>query len=392
MTPTSVLISGGGIAGLTLAILLKRMGWQPAVVECSEALATEGYMMDFLGTGWDVAERMGLLAELNAIHYPIKRMEFVDGRGRPYVTVPIERVSRALSHRYVYLRRPDLERILFTRAQTEGVDIAFGRSIARLTPQPDRVEVELNDGSRAAYGLVIGADGIHSRVRELAFGPPASFMRYLGCYVAAFHFSDHRHELGNALKIYEEIDRTVALYPLGAERATATYLFRHPDVGHVPADARMALLRERFAGAGWIAERVFDEHPGCAPVFFDSVTQVVMPDWHRGRIALIGDACGCLTLLAGQGSHIAMAGAWVLANELGRCRSHEEAFAAYQRFLKPPVEKRQRDAARYAKIFVPGEHSRPWLRRLTIDMLFSEIGIQLAMGLLGGKSALADYR
>jgi 2-polyprenyl-6-methoxyphenol hydroxylase-like FAD-dependent oxidoreductase len=391
MKPTSVLISGGGIAGLTLAILLKRMGWRATVVERNEAPSTEGYMMDFFGTGWDVAERMGLIGDLNAVHYPIKRMEFVGSDGRAYMTAPIERISHALSHRYCYLRRSDLERILFNRARAEGVEIAFGKTVDTLSETVDEVSATFSDGTHNTFALVVGADGIHSRVRDLAFGARAA-MRYLGYYVAAFHFSDSHHDLGNAVKIYEETDRTVAFYPLGATRADATYLFRHPDVGHVPAGERMSLLRKVFAGAGWIVERVLDEHPDTAPVFFDSATQVAIPDWHAGRVALIGDACGCLTLLAGQGSHMAMAGAYVLARELERAATHQEAFSAYQRFLKPQVDKRQRDAAWFAKFFVPGEQSRPWLRRLTIDAIFSTIGIEIMMGLFGSKSALANYR
>ena len=108
---------------------------------------------------------------------------------------------------------------------------------------------------------------------------------------------------------------------------------------------------------------------GSDPIFFDSVTQIVMPQWHRGRVALIGDACGCLTLLAGQGSHMAMAGAYVLAEELGRHADHAAAFAAYQQFLKPRVDKKQRDAARFARLFVPSRRSRPWLRRLVAQGL-----------------------
>jgi 2-polyprenyl-6-methoxyphenol hydroxylase-like FAD-dependent oxidoreductase len=392
MKPTSVLISGGGIAGLTFAILLKRMGWQPTVIERNDARSTEGYMMDFFGTGWDVAERMGLTSDLNAIHYPIKRMEFVGDDGRPYVTMPIERISRALSHRYVYLRRSDLERILHNRARNKDIEIRFGTTIASVAETADNIAVTFSDGTQAEFALVIGADGIHSRVRDLTFGLPRAFMRYLGYYVAAFHFPDSHHDLGNALKIHEETDRTAMFYPLGAARADATYLFRYPDVGHVPAAERMALLRKVFAGGGWIIERVLDDHPGTEPVFFDSATQVVMPDWHAGRVALVGDACGCLTLLAGQGSHMAMAGAYVLAHELERAATHQEAFAAYQRFLKPQVEKRQRDAAWFSKFFVPGERSRPWLRRLATDAIFSNIGIEIMMGQFGAKSALANYR
>ena len=111
---------------------------------------------------------------------------------------------------------------------------------------------------------------------------------------------------------------------------------------------------------------------GDAPIFFDSVTQIVMPQWHKGRVALIGDACGCLTLLAGQGSHMAMAAGFVLAQELARHDDYAAAFAAYQNVLKPSIDKKQQDAARFAGLLVPGANSRPWLRRLTLRLLFSK--------------------
>ena len=167
----------------------------------------------------------------------------------------------------------------------------------------------------------------------------------------------------------------------------ATYIFRHAEMNTHAID-RLATLRERYRGAGWIAEDVLDAYDGSDPIFFDSVTQIVMPQWHRGRVALIGDACGCLTLLAGQGSHMAMAGAYVLAEELGRHADHAAAFAAYQRFLKPYVGKKQRDAARFARLFVPSRRSRPWLRQLIIQALFSRALISYGMALFGTKSVL----
>ena len=130
-------------------------------------------------------------------------------------------------------------------------------------------------------------------------------------------------------------------------------------------------------------------HAASDPIFFDSVTQIVMPQWHKGRVALIGDACGCLTLLAGQGSHMAMAGGYVLAEELARQADHTAAFTAYQKFLKPHVDKKQRDAARFAGLFVPKPNSWPWLRRLTLKLMFSRPLIKFGLGAFGVKSVLA---
>jgi 2-polyprenyl-6-methoxyphenol hydroxylase-like FAD-dependent oxidoreductase len=255
------------------------------------------------------------------------------------------------------------------------------------------VDVRFEDGDEATFSLVFGADGVHSRVRELAFGAESRFERFLGGYVAAFHLAGHDYGVGRALKLYEEIDRVVWLYPLDDRipRIDATYVFRHPKVD-VPREMRLAFIREQFEGAGWVAERVLRDYPHADPIFFDSLTQIVMPRWHEGRIALLGDACGCLTLLAGQGSHMAMAGAYVLANELEKHQgNHDSAFAAYESALKDSVARKQKEAARFAAYIMPTKESRPWLRHFVMRLLFSPLGMGLAFRFLGGKSALSGY-
>jgi 2-polyprenyl-6-methoxyphenol hydroxylase-like FAD-dependent oxidoreductase len=389
MPPARILISGGGIAGLTLAIELKRRGFDPVVVEKEPQPRREGYMMDFFGSGWDVAERMDLVDELRAVRYPIDALDFVDTEGRPFVHVPIDRVRRALGDRYVYLRRQDLERILTERARKAGIVPRYGCSLAALSDDADAVHARFSDGSEDDFALVVGADGVHSRVRELVFGPERQFARFLGLSVAAFHVARNGLPFMRAATIYEEPDRLSMVYPLDDERLDATFVLRTGEIDHLPHSERLAFLHERLSGAGWIVEDVLAACPADAPVFFDSVTQIVMPQWHRGRVALIGDACGCLTLLAGQGSHMAMAGGYVLADMLERHKDHAAAFAAYQDFLKPAIAKKQNSAARFAPLFVPKPNSRPWLRRLAIKLLFGWPLINLGLEAFGSKSVLA---
>lgn len=383
-----ILISGGGIAGLTLAIELKRRGFTPTVIEREPGLRAEGYMMDFFGSGWDVAERMGLTGQLRAVRYPIDAIEFVRPDGTAYLRAPVDRIRRALDNKYVYLRRPDLERILADRARADGIGIRYGTSIAALDDRGDAVHVRFDDGSEETVSLVVGADGVHSRVRDLTFGHESQFARFLGLYVAAFHVPSRGFAIGREVKLYEETDRAAFLYPLSEQRLDATMAFRHPEI-HVPHAQRIDLLRSIYRGNGWIMPQIIDAYAGDEPVYFDSATQIVMPQWHKGRVALVGDACGCLTLLAGQGSHMAMAGAYVLAQELARQPDHQAAFAAYQDFLKPAVDKRQRDAVRFVDLFVPTAKSRPWLRRLTLRVFFSPLVLRFALGLFGSKSVLA---
>ena len=174
MTNKNVLISGAGIAGLTLGILLKEKGWEPTVIERDPAMRTEGYMIDFFSTGWDVAERMELVDELRKITYPIDALQYVDRNGKPYLSLPVTSVRKALAGKYTYLLRTDLERILFERAQSRGLSVNFGTTIRSLRDNASGVTTTLSDGSEQSFALVFGADGVHSRVRELAFGPEAS--------------------------------------------------------------------------------------------------------------------------------------------------------------------------------------------------------------------------
>src|SRR5665213_2343884 len=225
-----ILISGAGIAGLTFAIELKRRGLEPVVIEREPGLRAEGYMMDFFGSDWDVASRIGLIEALRAVRYPIDDLEFADGKGKPYARYPVERIHGALDNQYVYLRRPDLERILAERAHEVGVDIRYSTSISALNDRGDAIYARFEGGGEDAFVLVVGADGVHSRVRELAFAPEAQFARFLGLYVAAFHVPSEGFSIGRQVKLYEEPDHFAFLYPLSEAKLDATLCFRHAEM------------------------------------------------------------------------------------------------------------------------------------------------------------------
>jgi 2-polyprenyl-6-methoxyphenol hydroxylase-like FAD-dependent oxidoreductase len=389
----SVLISGGGIAGLTLGILLREDGWDPLVIEKDPGLRTEGYMMDFFGTGWDVAERMGLVDEIRKVHYPVDKLEYIDREGRQRIPpVPIERIRKALDEKYTPIRRPDLERILFNRAVASGVAIRFGTTIRSLTENASGVEVTFQDGTTGNYRLVFGADGVHSRVRELVFGPEPGFERFLGYYVAAIHVPDTGIPVRRSLQIYEEPGRVVWMYPLDDRNIDAIYIFGHESVGHLHHEERLPFVRKQYRGAGWIAEQLLSRYHTTEPVYFDSATQIIMPRWCNGRVALLGDACGCLTLIAGQGSHMAMCGAYVLVRELNRYNGdHEAAFRSYEQFLHPVIDRKQNEAVRTAKTFVPSSTGQMLFRYLLMRMIFSNLFIRRFFARMGAKSVLEGY-
>src|SRR5262249_19151984 len=204
------------------------------------------------GTGWDVAERMGLTTALRAVRYPVDAMEYIDGCGRPFLRVPLDRIRRALDGKYVSLRRPDLARILYDRAVERGVTVRFGTSIRALHDTGAGGRVTFESDEETTFGLVVGADGIHSNARRLVFGPEGPFARYLGYYVAAFSLL-LAPEVRGRFVVYEEPDRVAWFTPLSDDRMDALLVFRTEDLGHVPADDRLPLLRRRYTGAGWIA-------------------------------------------------------------------------------------------------------------------------------------------
>jgi 2-polyprenyl-6-methoxyphenol hydroxylase-like FAD-dependent oxidoreductase len=386
-----VLISGGGIAGLTLGILLCERGWEPLVIERDPELWTEGYMIDFFGTGWDVAERIGIVEQLRAVKYPINYIEFVDNIGKPYVTTPISRVRQVFKDKYVYLRRSDLEKILFDWAKAAGLDVQFNTVVKSLDDNGSAVDVVFENNSRDSFSLVFGADGVHSRVRELTFGPEERFARFLGAYVTAFHTAN-KYNIIDSIKIFKEKDHTIGYCPIGNQVMSAFYVFRNTNAGFIPHEERLPLLKDKFKDSEWLGKQVLEDLDPKTLVFFDSLTQILMPTWSKGRIALLGDASSCLTLIAGQGSHMAMGASYVIARELERHNGeHEPAFSAYEAFLKPLVTARQDSAAAFSNTFIPSQNSRMWLRRIIIKLIFNRFLLGYFLSSFGAKSVLRHY-
>jgi 2-polyprenyl-6-methoxyphenol hydroxylase-like FAD-dependent oxidoreductase len=365
-----VLISGGGIAGLTLGILLYRGGWEPLIIERDPAVRKEGYIIDVFGTAWDVAERIGILDTLKQVSYPLDYLAYVDRAGRPFVSIEMDRIKRAFKNKFLTLRRSDLERALFEKAQSEGLGVRFGTQLRSMNDTGSAVEVEFEDGVKDSFSLVFGADGAHSRTRQLVFGKEEQFARFLGASVAAFHTAN-RYGLKNTIMMYENTGRLVAVYPISEKVITTIYLFRNRNSAYVPQEERLALLQQNFGDAGWICKTILDDLEPSTPIFLDSYTQILMSSWSKGRTVLLGDACGCLTMVSGQGSHVAMGEAYIIARELEQNRAAMTwSFQNYERFFKPVVRKKQNNAALLLKVVIPSAHTPECLRHAGIKLLF----------------------
>ncbi|MGW4213855.1 FAD-dependent monooxygenase [Lentzea sp. NPDC004789] len=339
---SSVLISGASIAGPSLAFWLRRYGFDVTVVEKSHALRGGGYPIDIRGTALGVVERMGLLPRLREVHVDTRRLTFLDADGGLVAAVRPESLTRSDGHD-LEVRRGDLAEILYGTVR-DDVEFLFDNTIVAMADHGGGVDVTFRSGLQRTYDHVIGADGLHSAVRALTFGPEERFHRYLGYCFAGFTMPNHlglRHEG----LMWNEPGRAAVLYAVGAgesvhgflsfSRATAPFgAFRDPQ-------AQRELVASVFADAGWEVPKLVEAMRSADDLFFDTVSQIRLPRWSSGRVALVGDAAYAPSFLTGQGSSLALVGAYVLAGHLATAPDHTAAFDAYERQTRPFVEANQ---------------------------------------------------
>jgi len=244
MNNRTVLIAGAGIAGPTLAFWLKTAGFAPTLFECAPTLRTGGYVIDFWGLGYDIAERMGLLQDIHCIGYHVREMRIVDDRGE-YVAGFAARVFEELTGgRYVTLPRSDLSRLLFEKIKGD-TEVIFGDEIIGLEEQTDDVQVAFRYSSERRFDLVVGADGLHSKVRALVFGPQDRFEKQLGYAVAAFEVRGYRPRDEDVYLMYGQPGRMLGRFTLHDDRTLFLFVF---TAGSLPVtlDLQKAMLRERY--------------------------------------------------------------------------------------------------------------------------------------------------
>lgn len=341
-----VLIVGAGIGGATLAYWLRHLGHEPTLVERAPAPRRGGYLVDFWGAGFDVAERMGIAPELRRRGYRMTEARSVDRAGRRVASFTPEAVVGP-GDRYVTIARSDLAATVL--AALDGrVETVFGDTVAEIDDDGRIVHVTFEGGTRREFDLVVGADGLHSRVRELAFGAQQRFERYLGIVVAVFEVAGYRPRDELTAVMHADIGFQLLRVSMRDDVTMFCISLRDDDGGAALGgpETQQGLLRRRLAGAGWETPAALDAMGSARTFYFDRVSQIRMPSWTRGRVALVGDAAACPSFLAGQGSALAMVEAYVLAAELARADGdHTRAFARYHERLGGLLRSKQ-DAAR----------------------------------------------
>ncbi len=326
-----VLISGAGIAGLVLAYWLNRHGYAVTVVEKAGAPRSGGYPIDVRGTALEVVRRTGILPRLREAHIDLRRLTFLEGDGSEVALLHPHTVTGGVAGRDLEVRRGDLTDALYTTVR-DDVEFLFNDSVDSLDQSGHGVDVTFRGGSRRTFDMVFGADGMHSRTRELLFGPEERFHHYLGYCFAVFTMRN-TFGLSHETVMWNAPGRAAALYAVGDDDEVHAFLnFAQPEP---PFDAFPDLRAQRdlvataFSDAGWEVPGMLAALREADDVFFDAVSQIRMPRWSSGRVALVGDAAWAPSFLTGQGTSLALVGAYMLAASLGH-RDPAASFAAYE--------------------------------------------------------------
>ncbi|MER5985540.1 FAD-dependent monooxygenase [Streptomyces sp. NPDC001787] len=326
-----VLVSGAGIAGSALAFWLNRHGFAVTVVEKASTPRPGGYPIDVRGTALEVVRRMGILPRLRDAHIDLRRLTFLEGNGSEVASVKPHSVTGGVAGRDVEVRRGDLTDALHT-AVRDDVEFLFDDSISTLDQSVHGVDVTFRKGNRRTFDLVFGADGLHSRTREALFGPEERFHRYLGYCFAGFTMRN-TFGLSHETVMWNAPGRAAALYAVGDNDDVHALLnFAHPEPPFEAfrnPEAQRDLVAGVFADAGWEVPGMVTAMRDTEDLFFDAVGQIRMPRWSSGRVALVGDAAYAPSFLTGQGSSLALVGAYMLAASLAD-RDHAAGFAAYE--------------------------------------------------------------
>jgi len=358
-------INGIGIAGPALAYWLQRFGHEPVLFERAPALRRGGYVIDFWGLGYDLAERMGILPALLERGYFMRELRMLDEDGKVAAQLDVGGFRKYVDDRFVSVERSVLSALLFQACA--GVRAHFGLSIAEMAPDADGVTARLSNGDEERFDLVVGADGLHSRIRELTF-PGVRAERFVGCYVAALRVPHYPHRDELVYVSHTAPKRHVSRVALHGGETLLLFIWRSDDADLASGRDPKALIRDAFAGLGWEVPEMLERLDTVEDVYLDRVSQIRLERWTSACTAVVGDAAACASLLAGEGTGLAMVEAYVLAGELGRAGSDvAAALGAYEAKLRPFVLGKQNAALGFRGFFAPTTTLGLWARNVAVN-------------------------
>ncbi|AKD54902.1 FAD-dependent monooxygenase [Spirosoma radiotolerans] len=331
-----VLIVGASIAGLTLAYWLNRQGYQVTLVEIANGLRRGGSPIDVRGDALTVAREMGILDQIKAYEF-VHTDEIVNANDKPIVQFSINAQAEYTGD--IEIHRDDLVNILYQAIPAKAVEFLFKNRIETLIQTDDSVAVRFQTGERREFAFVFGADGTHSTVRKLVFGPEAQFARFFGAYFALAEAPAIKANSLNSATLYQEVGKTAMLYSF-KNAVHAGLLFRSSrlDYDYRNRDQHKQILRDHFDNGLWKIPQILAAMLASNELYFDEVVQIQMPTWTKGRVALVGDAAHTTGFPTGMGTSLAMQGAARLAFELDTFKeSYPAAFASYYQTFQPFV-------------------------------------------------------
>lgn len=368
-----VLISGASVAGPVLAYWLHRFGFAPTVIERTPEVrvGSGGHAVDLFGPAVQLMEWMGVLPEVEAARTTNRFISFVRARGRP-VDIDAEALAAGVSERHIEIMRGDLARIVYELTR-DHLEYVFDDSIATVQDTGLDVAVTFERGAPRTYDLIIGADGLHSTTRRLVFGLEQEFLHFLGGYLAVFTV-DNYLRLENRMIAFSSPGRTAAVYPVGGTGdARVVLLWRSPhphDYDRRDVESQRRLIRHLYGDLGWQVPRLLTELDRADDLYLDSISQVVMDSWTRGRAALVGDAGYCPGPAVGGGTSLAVIGAYLLARELVAAGGdHVRGFAGYEQALRPVVRHSRSVGPAVLKTIIPRSQAQIWITAQAIRAL-----------------------
>jgi 2-polyprenyl-6-methoxyphenol hydroxylase-like FAD-dependent oxidoreductase len=342
-----VLVSGASFAGLASASWLRQLGYDVTIVEISPGLRTGGTAVNIGGNTVDVVKRMGIFEQIRSNRMDLRRWELKNAEDRTERSLVVRAEGEPAPEDAFEIERDVLLDILFGSVRGR-CEVVFDDSISTLRETSRGVDVTFERGAPRSFDLVLGCDGVHSRVRQLCFGDEAHYTHFLEQYFSITIVDKLLIERDTA-QMFNTPGKAVML---NAYKNKTDVIFCFACEREIPYDrrdeaAQRRIIAEAFAGQGWRTAELLNEIAGSTSFYFDKLCQIRMPTWSKGRVVLVGDSAYCPSPAAGMGGSLALDGAAALADALHAAGGdHVRAFCAYDETFRPFIEQVQAEAVR----------------------------------------------